>query len=338
MEEIFEYDGPTSSQSPKHYLVVDGSNILYRAFFVDRSKDKRYVSKVQSALEQIHGTVDINLRDGNILGELAIDTFMSSVSKHLNNSKADEVILCFDKGKSWRFHYTKSDACLSQREYKGNRRQKMTPDEMEMYENYKKTMKTAIDFFTNHTGVKTISVDHLEGDDIIAEIIGRDKNSKYTIVSTDKDLTQLIADNVTLLDPATGKPRDCDDVDYFLFLKCFRGDVGDNVMSAYPRLRETKIQQAFKDEFQRINLMQESWKDHEDREFIVGELFKENELLMDLTKQPEDIKRLMKESVDAVMNQPKKVLRLFTINQSCNTLGLTSIPNSLTNHITWICG
>ncbi len=332
-----EYFG-SEQQPSKHYMVVDGSNLLYRAYFVDRSKDKRYVSKVQSALEQMHGTVDINLKDGAILGELAIDTFMSSISKHLNHTKADEVIICFDKGKSWRYHYTKSEKCLSRKEYKGNRRQNMTPSEIEMYENYKATIKLAIEFFSNHTGVKTICVDGLEGDDLIAEIVTRNTNDRYTIISTDKDLTQLISDNVVLYDPGSNKARECDDVDYFMFFKCIRGDTGDNVASAFPRVREAKIQQAYNDEFQRLNLMAETWKDHEDREFVVGDLFKENDLLMNLRHQPDDIKTLMKSSVDEALTKSGEIIRVFAIGKSCRELGLSSVAVNLTNHLAWVCG
>ena len=114
--------------------------------------------------------------------------------------------------------------------------------------------------------------------------------------------------NVRLVDPATGKDRTLDewdgDADLFMFEKCIRGDMGDNVQSALPRCRKTRILKAYKDDFEKANLMNETWTDPDDHEFVVKKLFKENMLLMSLSHQPEDIQRTIIETVLQNLDQP----------------------------------
>jgi hypothetical protein len=94
---------------------------------------------------------------------------------------------------------------------------------------------------------------------------------------------------------------------WVLFLKCMRGDPGDNVFSAYPgvRIKGTKNQvgltEAFEDRDKRgynwNNLMLQRWSDHEGAEHKVLEDYERNRMLIDLTAQPEDVKR----TVDAAI-------------------------------------
>jgi hypothetical protein len=90
-------------------------------------------------------------------------------------------------------------------------------------------------------------------------------------------------------------------VDYqqwVLFLKCMRGDPGDNVFSAYPgvRVKGTKNQvgltEAFEDRDRRgyawNNLMLQRWMDHEQAERKVLDDYERNRTLIDLTAQPDD--------------------------------------------------
>jgi hypothetical protein len=92
-------------------------------------------------------------------------------------------------------------------------------------------------------------------------------------------------------------------VDYqkwVLFLKCMRGDPGDNVFSAYPgaRVVGTKntvgITEAFADRDKKgyawNNLMLQRWVDHNSEEHRVLDDYERNCTLIDLTAQPDDIK------------------------------------------------
>ena len=87
---------------------------------------------------------------------------------------------------------------------------------------------------------------------------------------------------------------------WVLFLKCMRGDPGDNVFSAYPgvRIKGTKNQvgltEAFEDRDKKgyswNNLMLQRWSDHEAVEHKVLTDYERNVTLIDLTAQPSEVK------------------------------------------------
>lgn len=101
-----------------------------------------------------------------------------------------------------------------------------------------------------------------------------------------------------------GKPDPNFEVDpdwynYALFLKCIRGDKTDNIFSAYPGVREkgTKtsvgIKEAYQDKekgYAWNNFMLQKWLDHENQEQRVKERFEFNQLLIDLSMMPDDVK------------------------------------------------
>lgn len=257
------------------YLVLDITNILYRTFFAHKS-------------------------EGDItLAGLASHTALVTINKYYKVFKPHKIIMCFDRT-SWRKEYTLSDVCISGKKYKGNRRQKMTPKEKEKYELFIGHLNEFEDMIRDHTTIVTLAGKGLEADDLVAGTIqtlgATDHSAEFIVVSGDKDMIQLLKyDGVTLIDPATGKERTLDDwggdADLFMFEKCLRGDAGDNVQSAYPRVRKTRIMKAYNDDYERANLMMETWTDPSGQQFLVKELFAENQLLMDLECQPEHIQK-----------------------------------------------
>ena len=99
------------------------------------------------------------------------------------------------------------------------------------------------------------------------------------------------------------------DVDYFMFETCIRGDAGDNVQSAFPGVRKTRIKKAYVDAFEKVNLMNETWSMGEPGtdEFVehrVKDLFMENQLLMDLNEQPGIIRDKMKLIIETTLENP----------------------------------
>jgi hypothetical protein len=180
-----------------------------------------------------------------------------------------------------------------------------------------------------------------EADDVIARWIALHPQDQHTIVSTDSDFVQLIAPNVQLYNGVNdhlftvdgvvdGKGKKLaftvesnskikvgkanadfePPVDYHkwvLFLKCVRGDSGDNVFSAYPGapVKGTKnrvgITEAFADRDKKgyswNNMMLQRWTDHEDVEHRVLDDYERNVTLIDLTAQPQAVK----DTVDAAI-------------------------------------
>ena len=267
--------------------------MLYRTFFVN---------KMKHSAEESAG--------------LAHHAALITLNKYFRNFKPHKVVMAFDRT-SWRKAYTADELCISGKQYKGNRRQNMTPAEKEMFAKFIQHINDFEDMITKQTSVICLAGDGLEADDLIAGVAETFPDDEVIIVSADKDLIQLLRGiNVKLIDPATGKDRrkllndDYNgDVDYFMFEKCIRGDTGDNVQSAFPGVRKTRIKKAYKDSFELVNLMNESWSMGAKgtdgyKEFLVKELFEENKLLMDLTAQPPIIRDKIKEIIDQGFDDP----------------------------------
>ncbi len=276
-------------------LVFDVSNMLYRTFFAN---------KLKHSVEESAG--------------LAHHSALITLNKYFRNFKPHKVMMAFDRT-SWRKAYTADELCISGKPYKGNRRQNMTPAEKEMFAKFLNHLSDFEDMMTKQTSVMCLACAGLEADDLIAGVVEIFPDDEVVIVSADKDLMQLLRnDKVKLIDPASGKDRrellNSDyngDVDYFMFEKCIRGDAGDNVQSAFPGVRKTRIKKAYGDAFEKVNLMNETWSmgkpgTDEFKEHIVKELFAENQLLMDLGDQPDIIKDRIKATIYEAIENPGK--------------------------------
>lgn len=266
---------------------------------------KRLVIDTPNLLFRVHSANQAQKSDDEELNAgLAMHMCFRTVLSHYKKHKPDQIAFAFEGRNNWRKQYTKSEKCVSKRLYKGNR----------VYTASNEIFFQLIDSFKNflklHTTAVVLNAEEVEGDDLIGGFVKRfsAEGDEIVILSGDKDFTQLLKyPNVRLINPDKGKERTCDDPLYFMFEKCIRGDGGDNVMSAYPRVRSTRIEKAYKDDYERANLMNEKWtvKDPETgeilQEFVVGELFEENKLLMDLDAQPPEIKEIIENAIDAAI-------------------------------------
>lgn len=142
-----------------------------------------------------------------------------------------KVIICSDRGSST---YRKE----LYPEYKGNRKEKFatqTPEEAkefeEFLEDYEQTLELAAEVYP------VIRYKGVEADDIISVICRLVKDKTIWIVSSDKDLDQLITDNVSRFSYITRKEitlsnfkqtYGCDPEEY-ISIKVLQGDSGDNV-------------------------------------------------------------------------------------------------------------
>jgi len=295
--------------SDSKYLIVDISNILYKAFFVHSHEDE------------------------STIAGLATHTAFMMLNKYFKEYKPDKIVLAFDRP-NWRKQYTQdSELCISGMVYKGHRRINMTPAERERYQRFMAQVAEFEVLIKEHTKIITLANDGLEADDLISAFIQCNPDSENIIISSDKDLLQLLQfDNVKLIDPATGKERTLYDWDYsvkrFMFEKCFRGDVGDNVSKALPRVRKTRLLKALEDPYEYSNLMKETWKNPAtDKEVLVEDIFNENVLLMDLTAQPNCVKRKMYQTVDDAMNEEKH-FNYFQFIKFCGKMQLKKVSEN----------
>lgn len=234
--------------------------------------------------------------------DLALHSCLITMNKWFKQINPDQVAVVFEGSKNWRKEYTKSPKCVSKILYKGNRVKDPEMDHLfKVLDDFKKLA-------SEHTSIIVLQNDLLEGDDLIAAYVQEFSGDEITILSGDKDFKQLLKhENLTLLNPDDGKPRTEEDPLFFMFEKCIRGDSGDNVISAFPNVRKTRLEKAFKDSYEYTNLMNEVKERYnpvleENVEYKVGDLFEENKILMDLEYQPEEIRKVMKETIKEQTN------------------------------------
>ena len=278
---------------PKKSLLIDISNILFRV----------------SAMQKTN-PFSRDATPEDMVG-LCMHISLYSIMKHYNKYKPDFLVFAFEGGNNWRKSYTtKKQSRLA---YKGNRI--VDPTMKHFYlliEAFRETISA-------HTSICCLCIDTMEADDEIAAYcqLYAAPDHEITIISGDRDFTGLTRlPGVKLVNPDNGKERNTPDdkqyepdLDYWIFNKCVRGDSGDNVPSAFPRVRETRIKKAYTDQYERLNFMNETWtetvfeKDNTGQDVEkkithkVGDLFEENKILLDLFMQPPDIRLVLEEGV-----------------------------------------
>lgn len=299
------------------YLVLDITNMLHRTFYANTNEDDK------------------------TLAGLASHSALVTINKYFRMFRPDKIVMAFDRH-SWRKDYTSSDECLSKKPYKGNRRQSMTPSQQLKYQRFLNHLAEFESLISKCTTIKTLVNDGLEADDLIAGFcqIYSDDDNEIIIISTDSDMAQLLRyTNVRVISPATDKDQSLQEYDddplFYLFQKCMRGDPTDNVQSAFPRCRAAKIKQAYTDEFARTNLMNSTWTFDDgngEQVYRVGDLFKENQLLIDLEKQPNNIRELIFNTIEDEMNKSKQ-FAMFNMLKFIGKYDLVKIKEGMDQYI-----
>ncbi|MFA5489439.1 MAG: hypothetical protein WC284_09500 [Candidimonas sp.] len=256
---------------------------------------------------------------------LVIHIILMNIRKAWMLFDANHVVIASD-GRSWRKGIY--SAYKAQRTAK---KLKQTETEREIDESFFEALSDFVDFLKKRTNTTFLYDSILEADDLISEFIRLHPDDEHVIVSSDSDFKQLLSENVSIYDgmkghivkineiltesgnPAydtKGKQIKTDIPEWLLFEKCIRGDPGDNIFSAYPRVRKTQIRNAFDDRHERgyywNNLMQQTWIDHKGQEHLVKDVYERNVALIDLSAQPEEIKKIMSEVVISALQTSEK--------------------------------
>ena len=292
----------------KTYILVDTANTFFRA---------RHV--VRGSLEDKVG--------------MSIHTVLGSVRKAWRDFNGDHVIF-FLEGRSWR-----KDFYAPYKRQRTEARAAQSPREAEEDRVFWETFDQFKDFVINKTNTTVLQNPQLEADDLIAGWIQSHPKDNHIIISTDGDFAQLIAPNVKqyngvmqittthegyfdekgkpVKDKKTGEAKGAPDPTWLLFEKCMRGDTSDNIFSAYPGVREkgTKnkvgLRDAFADRdskgYNWNNMMLQKWSDHEGVEHRVLDDYNRNVKLCDLTAQPDNIKTIIKETIDTATAAEKSI-------------------------------
>ena len=266
---------------------------------------------------------------------LAMHIALNTLNKYYKQFKPDQIAVTFEGTNNWRKEYTASAKCLSGRGYKANRVK--DPSMIPFFE----LMKAFEDLARAHTSLICLSNPVLEGDDIFAGYVKRfaDAGDEVIGVSGDKDFVQLLKHkNFKLINPDNGKPRTLvdvcgvDDPEFFMFEKAMRGDKGDNVFPAYPRVQKKRLLKCLSDEYELTQIMNEKWQyvdpdTGNKREYRVGDLFQENITLMDLESQPENIKAIIESTLDECLASHGK-FSFFHFTKFCGKYGLKQIAEN----------
>jgi 5'-3' exonuclease len=187
-------------------LIVDGSNALHRAYWVAETR-----------------TPLVN-EQGVWTGPLFI--FLKSLKAAVDQFKPDTVWVTWDK--KLNYPSTNFRKQLSPENYKTNRDQEKIARVHEQYD--------VITKFLDALGVKQIYPWVLEADDIISYLV-REKCTPATIVSVDKDLLQLVNENVQFYNPIKKKIINYNNfeqetdvkIEHFVCYKALLGDKSDNL-------------------------------------------------------------------------------------------------------------
>jgi 5'-3' exonuclease len=123
----------------------------------------------------------------------AIWHFLNTLRKFLEENNYNKVVVFWD-----------SDTNSSQRriiypKYKLNRRDDSNEFKQASYESQKQRVKQ----YLEEMFVRQVEVEHSEADDLIAYYCQISKDENKTIFSSDRDLTQLISERVTIYSPST---------------------------------------------------------------------------------------------------------------------------------------
>ena len=189
-----------SSKVPDTLYLVDGSGFIFRAF---------------------HAIPPMTRADGIHVN--AVFGFCNMLQKLLNDLKAENIAVIFDAGRKTFRNDIYAD-------YKSHR----PPPPPELIPQF-----ALIRDATRAYGLPSIEVPHYEADDLIAAYAkeGVAKGQHVRIVSSDKDLMQLIRDGVEMFDPMKAIPIGLEDVfkkfgvtpDKVVDVQALAGDSTDNV-------------------------------------------------------------------------------------------------------------
>jgi 5'-3' exonuclease len=311
------------------YILVDTANTFFRA---------RHV---------INGDADIKLG-------MAFHITLNSIRKAWQQFNGTHVIFCLE-GRSWR-----KDFYAPYKAQRAEARAAHTEREADEERVFWEAFDTFKEFVTEKTNCTVLQNPQLEADDLIAGWIQSHPQDNHVIISTDTDFAQLIAPNVkqyngvmettithegyfddkgkSIIDKKTGEAKAAPNPEWQLFEKCMRGDTSDNVFSAYPGVRtkgtskKVGLTEAFEDRkskgYNWNNLMLQRWSDHNGVEHRVLEDYERNRRLIDLSHQPDNIKQIIKETINTATQADKNISQVgIRLIKFCNLYDLKKIAD-----------
>ncbi len=149
----------------KNLILVDGNNLLFRSYYATAYNGNFMRNSKNFPTNALYG-------------------FTNMINKIITEENPTHIIVAFDKGKTFRHEKYK--------DYKAGR--------IEMPEELKVQFPIAKELLT-YMGIVSYEIENYEADDIIgtfAKFCEEDENFTGTIISSDKDLLQLISNTVNI--------------------------------------------------------------------------------------------------------------------------------------------
>lgn len=230
-------------------LVLDGNNILFRAYHV--VKNKRLVDNIDAS---------------------SIDHWFRMIKGYMDTFKPTDVYVTWDKkinkcGKNFRKELV---------DYKGTRE----IDETVMVRIHDTT--NLIIEICNNLGIKTVLPYDLEGDDVIYFLVKKLEGDKV-VVSGDKDLFQLVSHDTKVFYTNKNVLIDLDNfeevvgipIENYIDYKCILGDASDNIigLKRYGPVKAKKL------------AIEQNWESLDEEQIKILEL---NRILIDLSFGPKN--------------------------------------------------
>lgn len=158
---------------------------------------------------------------------------------------------------------------------------------------FKQKIRAVIKRFKNENVHLCLEYPGCEADDIIGALC-RYSTDRITIVSSDGDFEQLMNDRVRVFNPTqfSFRPRPRD-VAFNLFVKCVRGDRGDNIPAILPTISLKHLQQAYQHP-EPIEFLQQHYR-------FTSELkanYLRNRALIDLQQLPQELEEALQETIE----------------------------------------
>jgi 5'-3' exonuclease len=196
--DLAELEEAQASSNGNNLLLVDGNNVSYR--WIQRPNYDDFA-----------------------------DDFQRTIHSLARSYSCSKTIVCFDYGKSY-YRMGLHD------EYKASRKKPDTEEDIKKYDDFFKVLNTIPEILKE----ECLKFRGIEADDLITYLSTRlvDKYDKIWIVSSDRDLYQLVSDKVNIFNIFSRKEIDEEYLQEkyklspskYLFSRIIEGDVSDNIL------------------------------------------------------------------------------------------------------------
>ena len=293
---------------------------------------------------------------------LVLTIVFNSIKKTYDRFGAEHCVACFDSY-SWRKGLYEGYKANREKDFNN-----LSPQKIEEHQIIKTVLNDLRYFLKDFTNVTVLDAESIEADDFVARWVQLhdDEVFNHVIISGDGDFKQLVTNNVELFNPLTpnklytlegififdgkkagkgltvqkhgqtwkvqmnnktSKPETFEP-QWELFKKCIRGDSSDNIKSAFPRVRETRMRKAWEDKggLEWNNFINEMWGPEDARQ-SVRKRYDMNRKLVDLTQQPEHIISIMDNAMFEALKKERKQMVGTYFTKFCSRYRLNNLLN-----------